>query len=371
MTVLIYVKDLFAILKKKPKFFYSYLPKLLSSQAPKLLFLFFTLFPCISIAKFFDITTYHQYGPLSVRSQNPLYLLMMAEELEKTKTLNKGGWSFSLDTSYSNLFEWHPKDTGTGLQLDMELLRLAFEVRYGITNNFEIGVEIPFLNFSGGVLDSFIQGYHDAFGFPNAGRELVEDNSFSYRVSQNGTTLYDVNKKPFGLSDIILKQKLKFFEETKTLPSLSIKTQFKLPTGSRTEGTGSNQVDFSFSLLAQKNYKRLHSYTQIGFLALGGHSDLTPIFRKGGFLFGQAFEFNLFEHLSLVAQISGNTTLFKNVDISELSQPVFDLTIGFTGEARLKGWFKKINYRFGFMEDPLSHGPSTDFTVFLKWGVVY
>lgn len=322
-------------------------------------------------ARIFDITHYHQFGPLSVRSQNPLYLLFIAEELEKTVTLKKKEWFFLLDTSYSNLFEWHPQDTGTDLKLDMELLRLAFEVRYGITNNFEVGVEIPFLNFSGGFLDSFIQGYHDAFGFPNAGRELVDDNGFSYVVSRNGTTLYDINKKPFGLSDIILKQKLKFFEETKILPSLSLKTQVKLPSGSRNEGTGSNQVDFSFSLLAQKNYKRLHSYTQIGFLVLGGHSDLTPILKKGGFLFGQAFELNLFEHLSLVAQISGNTTLFKNVDISELLQPVFDLTVGFTGEAKLKGWFKKINYQFGFVEDPLSNGPSTDFTVFLKGGVVY
>lgn len=332
-------------------------------------FVFLLFFSNTASAKFFNITAYHEFGPLSVRSQNPLYLLMIAEELEKTTTLNKNQWSFSLDTSYSNLFEWHPKDTGTGLQLDMELLRLAFEVRYGITNHFEVGLEIPFLNFSGGFLDNFIQGYHSAFGFPNGGRELVEDNSFSYLVSQDGSTLYSVNKKPFGLSDIILKQKLKFFEETKTLPSLSIKTQFKIPTGSRTEGTGSNQPDFSFSLLAQKNYKRLHSYTQIGFLATGGHSDLSPILKKGGFLFGQAFELNLFEHLSLVAQISGNTTLFKNVDISELSQPVFDLTIGFTGEAKLKKG--KVNYQFGFMEDPLSSGPSTDFTVFLKGGISY
>ena len=236
-----------------------------------------------------------------------------------------------------------------------------------------------FFSFSGGFLDSFIQGYHDTFGFPNAGRENVDNGRFSYRITQDGAALYAVDQATLRLSDIVLTQKLRFFDESKRFPAISLAGSVKLPTGSRNEGTGSGRPDAGLSLLAEKSTKRFHSYTQIGFLALGGHADLNPILKNGSFTFGQALELNLFEYLSFVGQVSGQSSIFSRTELPELSKIALDLTFGFTGEVPLdkrinpstKLRVNKIRYLFGFTEDPTSSGPSVDFSLFFNVGMEY
>lgn len=334
-----------------------------------LLILFFS--PRLAHAKFFALSSYHNYGPIETRSQNPLSILFVGVPLEGTLTLPKKRLKASLETNFSNLFERRPSVTGTGIDLDMELLRTSFNFRYGIIENLELGLELPFLSFSGGFMDSFIQGYHQAFGFPNAGRDRVPNGRFNYQITQNGGSLFQADQSDFGLSDLSLFQKFKFMDESKSIPGIAFKSALKIPSGNSGEATGSGRVDFAFSLLAEKSFKRLHGYTQLGLMALGGHGTLDPILRKAAFFFAQAFEFNVTEHMSFVGQINGNTSLFKNVTIPELSRAVFDLTFGFTGQFPLKGIFKTINYQAAFTEDPAGFGPSVDFTLFFKAGVEY
>ncbi|MBI4411626.1 MAG: DUF3187 family protein [Deltaproteobacteria bacterium] len=346
-----------------------------------LFFLFFiTLsFPQPVRAGIFHLSDYHTYGPLPVRTQNPLYLLFVGESLDRASILQKGDFSTSIETTFANLFERRPRAAGIGIDLDMELLRTAVNFSYGLTDHLELGFQLPFLSFSGGFLDSFIQGYHDTFGFPNGGRSNVDNGRFSYRVTQNGAALYQVDQATFRLSDMVLIQKLRLFDESKGFPAVSLKNSIKLPTGSRIQGTGSGRPDLAVSLLAEKSVKRLHSYTQMGFLALGGHADLNPILKNGSFTFGQAFEFNVFEHLSFIGQVSGQSSLFSRTELPELSKIVLDLTFGFTGEAMLnrrinpstKLRVNKIKYLFGFTEDATSEGPSVDFSLFFNVGMEY
>lgn len=310
-------------------------------------------------------------GPLSTRSQNPLYLQFISDRLEPVETLPMHRIASSLDFSLSNLFERRRRNTGTGIDLDMEMYRTGITFHYGVLSNYEIGLELPFLHFSAGFLDGFIQGYHNAFGFPNAGRQRVDKNRFSYLITQDGAAIYQVNQSDFGPGDLVFYQKARLMDEKKILPALATKALIKLPTGSPTAGTGSGAADFSFSFLGEKSWKRLHSTTQLGFDILGKHKILSDIQRSSAFHFGQAFEFNLRNHLSLVAQITGNTSFFKNVTISELSEPVLDLTFGVSGEVLPKKTFRKIRYEVAFTEDPLTTGPSVDIAILLKAGIEY
>ena len=337
----------------------------------KILFTIFLLVALPAHAKIFSVTEPHVLGPLSTRSQNPLYLQFVADPLENTDTVPMHHFSSSLGFSISNLFERHRKLAGIGLDMDMELYRTALSVHYGILKNYEIGLDIPFLHFSGGFLDSFIQGYHHAFGFPNAGREQVPNGRFSYLVTKNGAVMYQVSQSDFGPGDVTFYQKAKLMDEKKILPSLAAKALIKIPTGNPAAGTGSGSADFALSFLGEKSWKRLHSTTQIGFDFLGKQETLQDIQKRTAFYFGQAFEFNLKNHLSLVAQVTGNTPFFKNVSIPELSQPILDLTFGVRGEKILQKRISKINYEVAMTEDPMTQGPSVDFAVLLKAGIEY
>lgn len=329
------------------------------------------LLPTHGYAKIFKITDYHDYGPLPVRSQNPLYLQFLAARLEKPQTLHKHQWSFELENNFSNLFEWNLQPTGVGIDLDMELVRTALRAKVGLTDYDEIGLELPFISFFSGFLDAFIQGFHNTLGLPNAGRDRVDKDRFSYRLTQDGNTLYKVRAQSMELSDLVLWNKLQVFDETTWIPVLSVQTALKLPTGRAIAGSGSGYVDFGLNLLAQKNFKRIHSYTLLGFMALGGHEQIGQLIKNGAFTFGQALELNLFERASLITQISGNTSVFKNVTLPELTGPVMDLTVGFTGNFPLQGKIKTFYYHAGFVEDVLSEGPSVDFTVFTNVGITY
>lgn len=336
-----------------------------------LLLISFFFLPTLAVAHVFSLNKFHTYGPISVRSQNPLHLLFLFDPLERPEPISKGHFDFAIETNFSNLFEFMPRNTGVGLDLDMELVRTAIKIGYGVTKNNSVGIQIPFITMQGGVLDSFIQGYHKAFGFPNAGRDRVANGRFGYQVTNNGTILYQVNQEAFGLGDLVLWDKLKVFDETKWIPAIAVKGSLKIPTGRRSQGTGSGNPDFAFSVFAEKSYKRIHSYSQIGLSLLGSHPNLDPFLVNGATVFGEALEFNLTEHHSVVAQVWGNSPIFKNTGIEDLSSATFDLTVGFSGAYPIKKILRKIHYQFGFAEDALSLGPSVDFTLYFNLGVEY
>ena len=253
------------------------------------LFTLISFFCATAHASIFRIDTPHPRGPLATRTQNPLYLQFVAQPMEMATTLSKNKFAFDLSTTFTNFFDRNIKANGVGVDLDMELWRTALQANYGITHRITLGVELPFLSTSGGFLDSFVQDYHNAFGFPNAGRDDVDNGRFSFKLTRNGSTVYDADETRWGLSDIPLNFKFNFFDETKRLPALALKTSLKMPTGSFSKGTGSGKVDFAASLLSQKSLGRFHLYSQLGFTAFGGHGDqeLNALTKKGALLYGQ------------------------------------------------------------------------------------
>ena len=298
-----------------------------------ILILLFSLFlPATASASIFTLSYPQSRGPIRTRTQNPLFLQFLGDPIEETKISQKGTWDLSVETTFSNLFERNAQTTGTGIDLDMELQRTALEVRYSPWRSHEMGIEIPFLSFSAGFLDPFLEGYHTAFGLPNAGREFVDQNRFSYQIMEDGVVIYQADQSTFSPSDLVVWHKMKIRDESAGFPAIAAKTSLKFPTGSPSEATGSGHVDFGFSLLADKRIGRFTFTTQAGFLALGGHETLGPILKGGAIVFGQAVEFNVFQFLSLLGQVTGNSPLFKNVTISQLTEPVLDLTFGLRGE---------------------------------------
>lgn len=324
----------------------------------------------LTTSPLFALDNYTSRGPLGVRSQNPLYLQFIADPMSKAKTIGKNNWAFDLETSYSNVFEDQGDPTRSYELLDMEIWRTALNFKYGITEKTETGIEVPFLSFTSGFLDAFIQNYHNAFGLRNGGREVVDNGDFTYSIVQGGNEIYRVNQEGFGLSDVTLWHKWNFFNETKTIPAFAAKTLLKLPTGKPSQGTGSGSPDFGISLLAQKSYKRFSSYSKLSFFWIGNHDYLDPILRNGSFAFGQAFELNLAKYLSIIAQVDGQTGLFKNLDgNADLEKMILDLSFGLRGEIPFEKGKKKIFYDFAFSEDVLAVGPSVDFSVLFKVGI--
>lgn len=318
-------------------------------------------------------TSIYAYGPLEVRAQNPLYLLFLTETPERgASSLEQNDWSLSLETTFSNGTLGERREKGIGLELDLESWRHVLKVRYGIFDRYSVGIDIPFLTISGGFLDPFIQKFHHIFGFPNGERDLVSNNTLTYVVTDSGRAIYKPRPSMFGLSDIIVSNKVQFLEESTFIPALSLKASLKLPTGQTKNATGSGGLGFAGSLYMEKSISRFHSYSLVGFSINDGLPELKPFLNLAQFTFSQSFEFDIFEYLSLVAQIAGNTSMFHDVKITALKNPMLDLSVGLVGNIPIDGDIKSVFYEFCVTEDPFwpGEGPQVDFSVFFKVGVL-
>ncbi len=316
-------------------------------------------------AKYFD-----PFGPFPYRNMNPLYLQMGALRPTTATALPTGFIRTDITTAYSSVYNVY---SGNGLSenMDMEIMRTALNADIGLPLGIEAGIEVPFLRENGGFLDSFIQKYHSAFGFPNGGRELRPNNQFHAQISQNGATIYQYGTTNFALSDISLRSKWQMLDEGVSVPAVSFIGTLKLPTGKPSQGTGSGNVDEGLGVAVQKSFGRLHLFLNAEWFHAGGFPGLSYMMYHNYMNWMAASEISVGRHTSLMVELYGITPIFKGMGISEWDGPVADLLIGVQGRYPQLIAGQEFHWQLGFVEDVYSSGPSVDFSAFLNIGVTF
>lgn len=327
------------------------------------------VFFLISVPSHARITDPRPYGPLKVRTQNPLYQQFITLPIESAQTLNAHQFETEIQTTHSNVFELEIVGQ-TQLRFDMEQWRTIFTMGYGITDNLDVKIELPFVNSTAGFLDGFVQWYHNLFGLPNGGREFFPNYEYRFELSQNGTQLFSHSASGFGPADMLVRSKylLPFDWPVK----VALVPTIKIPTGKITSGLSSGNFDLGGHILVEKNLRRFHFVSQLGGAWISGHDHLDPILKNYFIQFGQSAEWQIADGVSLIAELTGNTPLFKNVSADELSTILLDLNVGFAGSFPLEHpYLDELYYQFSFGEDLIGTGPSVDFATLFLVGVRY
>src|SRR5574340_1438395 len=159
----------------------------------------FWIFPLVIILFLCPAIGFSFEGPFQVKNQFPLFFYLDAPVFESA--VNES--SFSLSVSHSSVFMMKNSADWT-VNLDMEVTELNLKYKRDIPDFFEIGIEVPVLNFSSGFMDGFLNSYHDTFGFPDYGRKTRPDNEFLYEVKKNGSVVAKAEDGRPGLGDIRL-----------------------------------------------------------------------------------------------------------------------------------------------------------------------
>ncbi len=308
------------------------------------------------------------FGPISVRNQNPIYLQSLGLKPRRAEVLPEGVIEGRIDSAYSNLFERGTSPIAD-LNLDMEYWRLGINVAYGLTEDFEVGIEVPIVHFNGGFLDGFIQDFHNAFGFPNGGRENVPNNSFSYRLNAGGNSIFDYPSTTAGLGDITLSVKHQISGQDSDWPAIALFSDLKLPTGQSSRGFGSGILNFGLGAALDAKYDRIHGYCNAGYYLVARSDALSDYQRDEMFAYMIAGEVTIIPTLAAIIQIQGSTPLLQGTAIESWNGVPMELIIGFRGEEEDLIDGGDLIWQFGFSEDILSSGPSVDFTVFFSIGV--
>ncbi len=106
-------------------------------------------------------------GPLANRNQfPPPAFLFIALEPERATALAKGERSLFFNFDYSNILLLQDT-TNEDLDIDLESLRVNFQIKYGLARDLELAATLPIYVMYGGFLDPFILSYHNAFNLPN------------------------------------------------------------------------------------------------------------------------------------------------------------------------------------------------------------
>ena len=311
---------------------------------------------------------YPAQGPLPVRTQNPIYLETMNLDPARAQTLPTGTLELRVDSATSNIFE-RQSNRRFDENLDMELWRINGVATYGLFPGWDVGMELPLLHFKGGFLDSFIQDYHNFFGFPNGGRDKVANGVFNYKMSENGTPRYNVASQDLNIGDVLFFVKNQLVEEGDAVPALAWRFGFKIPTGDSAKGMGSGSPGFGFGLAAEKSYRRLHGYLNANYLVDGGNNALEGLMHSVFFDFSAAGEYSFSKRVSGILQLDGGTPRLKGTGMVTWDGVPMDLTIGIKGDVPWGKFADPFFWQVGFSEDVLAVGPSVDFTVYLSVGV--
>lgn len=285
--------------------------------------------------------------PLYVKNLSPVTGLLGLPSQRSAASQDTGDLGIALHSSVSNnyILDGNSREF---LNLDGETLRFALELRYGFAADWDVQLEVPWLEQSGGHLDRVIDDWHDLWGMSDGGRSRVPRNLLDYQYSSAGARGFLLEDSSSGLGDITLQVNYAFFREENAVASIAL--GYKFGVGEQDEFLGSGADDVFLTLRftgAHLSDLPLRWFGQLGYLRAGDSDLLEGIQQQDLWFAGLGLDWLVAENWSLLAQLDGNAAP-TNSDITALG----DDAATFTGGVRwrfARGW----SLDFSVVEDIL------------------
>ena len=227
--------------------------------------------------------------------------------------------------------------TRENIILDGESYRLTLALRYGVTDKLEVGVDVPWVGYGGGVFDSFIEGWHRFFGLPQGNRLKAPRNRLLFSYSRDGTEQLRLDDSNFGMGDIRLGSGWQLYNDGSSNPrAVALRMSVKLPTGSSSKLHGSGSTDVALWLSGSDDYLLPGSWGHMTlFGAAGGmvmtDGEVLKEQQKNLIGFGSlGFGWSPADWIAFKTELSAHTSFYKGSDLQALGQPALQLLIGGT-----------------------------------------
>jgi hypothetical protein len=190
-------------------------------------------------------------GLVPVRNYQPIYGLSLQLPGESALPVKRGELSVRADVAETATALYDVIPTLTAV-IKMNQLRSALDIRYGILNHTEIGLELASLYHHSGALDGLIRAAERLFGKDDPTRERLKDTGFAYTVTRNGRTVLQGTNGAVGLTDAVLHMKSLLVTEGPYAPATALRLAVKVPIGDRSRAFGTGVVDLGMGVALQK-----------------------------------------------------------------------------------------------------------------------
>jgi len=209
------------------------------------------------------------------------------------------------------------------LIIDGETTTIALSLRRRVHERLELGIDVPYVQHSGGTLDGFIKDWHSMLGLSNSRRTGPND-QLRHTYIRDGATLFSLDSSVSGIGDVQLSAAI-------PIGNLTLRAAVKLPTGDPDKLTGSGATDVSLGVYGSRVYTfRERDVSLSGFvgaLALGD-GDVLPELQRSFVPFGGvALRWQATGKFGLAAQLSMQGSYF-DTHFEEIGGNTIQLGVG-------------------------------------------
>ncbi|MEZ5573460.1 MAG: DUF3187 family protein [Halioglobus sp.] len=243
--------------------------------------------------------------PLYVKNLSPVAGLLGLPSQRDAQTMHSGQLAVALHSSIASQYVNESKPSES-LNFDGETLRFALELRYGLAPDWDVQLEVPWLQQSGGDLDGLIDDWHDFWGMSDGGRSSVPKDVLDYRYAsaKAGFSLQDDTS---GVGDVSLSLSHAFYRDANSVVSAAL--GYKFSTGDEHDFLGSGADDVFVALRfsgEQLSDLPLSWHGQIGYLRAGDSDLLDGVQEQNLWFAGLAMDWRFARQWSLIAQLDSH-----------------------------------------------------------------
>jgi len=269
--------------------------------------------------------------PFAVKHQNPFILIYGLPAASAARLLPSGASSWQLQFDASN----HSKTSSSSTEeivLDGETYRTTLSYRRGFENGIQLGVELPLVSHRPGVMDNFIEDWHDIFGLSNRDRTSWPKNRLLFSYTRDGSVEAQLESGSTGVGDL----QLLFSKQLRDGDAgryLAFNASLKLPTGDPDRFQGSGAADLAFWLSGASpalfEHGRVGGYLQAGLLMLGEGDLLTDQQRDRVWFGTLGLHWQPYSWLVLKGQLDAASSFYDS-DLDQLGGSTVIFTLGGT-----------------------------------------
>jgi catechol 2,3-dioxygenase-like lactoylglutathione lyase family enzyme len=248
-------------------------------------------------------------GLMSFHDTFPLAILHLQTPVNALHDFEEGDLVLHAAFDWGNSFGLQPTSLAATniFTVDTEVHRLELSFWYAIHKALYLGGEMAIQSRSAGVLDGFIDGFHDAFGLDDGGRRLVSKDQYDLVFQDQGRRSL---KSGAGFGDVVLKAHANVYDGNAFLPAIALQGLVGLP--SSTSGFGSDGVDFGINIAAAKTLAGvLHLHGTAGTVYFTDPDVADLDYEHAVSQFAGGLELELGSKVSVVAQILYQSALMK------------------------------------------------------------
>lgn len=297
-----------------------------------------------------------------LRNQHPFLHIYGLPPLKQAMLLERGESDYAIALSIVNNAEIRDTETES-IVLDGETYFADFKFRRRVHERLEIGLDVPLVKHSQGVLDRFIYDWHDFWGISNSKRGAPH-NQLDYSYENSGSLQQQIATSSFGIGDVQLSAAMPLVAgDEADSRQVTLRLSVKLPTGDSGDVHGSGAMDAALGVYAQESRQLFgREFAYLGFAGLLGMGDgdvLADQQRNAVPYGGLAATWHGTERFGITAQLQAQGAYIDS-DLDELGGSTIQLAVG--GVYRWPAY--GIAVRFALVEDLISDA-TPDFGLYL------